>query len=715
MKYKLNITGKSMNEVYIITFPDNLLRFIKYDFSGFMEQCIQTCRTSMKKGTVDRDEISVMRSSIAPCHKYFEKNIHGIFEKIVIDCWIEYICRQNEIGYSTLWNSFMGCKNSFEAALFARLSEYRYNHAINQWVNLIRMQEYALKKTDFIYGKKLDNPAVAIAKGGYFDLLFNVAANEMGYGDLSASRVYSSLRTPNSPFIMSGISREIMRNVLPGIDFPEDTDTPLQAVCTDKSAMDAFAAIKNAIPDEPDTIINTIMKSIPHTVQQVYIPESFKAVIDLELDALAASGAVVQKCGRCLEYFRKDESYNYDYCSNLEGGRSCLGIMDDKMAAAKAESASVVDAATLHARCDQLYKEMAQRVNVDINQRDFSDWYKYMVLIRDNVIGGRASMDDFENFVEYSRTISFIPPNRVTQYSQYKESVTPKRDTGKQPKKPKTKQQQKLENIKKQQEIRKFVFEKVERRDTDEYDEPPAQPFAVMPAALSSAYTPTTRIIRGVVPQGINFLGGDIPEPVPEPVMVSGVEKPPVIETVVEEILPEPDEIIQEVADEVIEEVAEEPVPDPKIDEFVRVFQQSPEPWRPKVPPSAKRGKAGKPAKHGKYEKGSLLQNPYIREIINIDESGEAAGEAAAPPVKSVPPVLEALSAEADVPKLDFNSILSGIKRNDGFEKPKAADSAEEEMPVSHKTKRVMDAIFGKTKTVNPFVAKDLKQDEDND
>ncbi|MCL1866454.1 MAG: hypothetical protein FWF82_03495, partial [Oscillospiraceae bacterium] len=217
--YRLNITGKSMNEVYTVSLPDNLIKFIKYDFSPFSEKCVELCRTSMKSGRINLDEVSVLRGSLISCHKYFEKNIHGIFEKIVTDNFIEYICRQNEISFSTLWSSFSGCKNNFESTLFARLCEYRYNHAINQWNNITKIQEYAQKKVEFIFGKKLDNRGVAVAKAGYFDLLFNVAANELGCDDLSSSRVYSELRAPNSPFIMSGISREIMRNVLSEFNF----------------------------------------------------------------------------------------------------------------------------------------------------------------------------------------------------------------------------------------------------------------------------------------------------------------------------------------------------------------------------------------------------------------------------------------------------------------------------------------------------------------
>jgi hypothetical protein len=659
----------------------------------------------MKNGAVNRDEISVLRSSITPCHKYYEKNIHGIFERIVLDNWIEYICYQNEISHSTLWSSFSACKNKFEQILFARLCEYRYNHAINQWENILKIQEYAKKKTDFIFGKKLDSRGTAIAKSGYFDLLFNVAANEMGYGELSASKVYSGLRTPNSPFVMSGVSREIMRNVLSGHDFEIESNSdenelppqaPRQEYIADKSAMAAFTAIKNIIPEEPDSIINTIMKSIPHKQQRVYIPESFKAVIDLEIDALLESGGLIQKCGRCLEYFLKDEYYNHDYCSNAKNSRTCLSIMDEKTEAAKSsavsDSAHPIDTGLLHSRCEQLYKEMAQRVNVDINQRDFSDWYKYLALIRENVTSGRASMDDFENFVEYSRTISFA--------SKSKKQSASRRE--------KTLERNKKSSDNFDREVQAFEFEKVER--TPSYAQPtyfPPQPQPIYPVTPISPSSPTsmTRVIRGVVPQGVNVIGYDeSPKPaVPLPDLPLPDAEPD---------LPLPDTE----ADLPLPDTAEEESEKSEPDEFVKIFHQSPDLWRPKLQTPAKTGKRGKPSKHDKYDKGSLLQNPYIREIINVNDKEDDTIIHEFPQQEEVAetPTLIEIPTEPEVPQLDFNSILSGIRRSDGFEKaeePKQAQSDDGEPPVTHKTKRVMDAIFGKTKTINPYV----KQGNDDD
>ncbi|MCL2755290.1 MAG: DUF6076 domain-containing protein, partial [Oscillospiraceae bacterium] len=539
--YKFNVTGKNSNEVYTITFPDNLIKFIKYDFSAFAERSAELCKIALKSGRINREENLHLRNSILPCHRYLEKNLPTVFEKIVLDCWVEYICKQNEVNIATLWNSFAACRNEFEETLFARLCEFRYNHAANQWVTLLRIHEYATRKAEFIFGKKLENPAAAIAKAGLFDLTFNIAATELGCGELSTVKVYAPLRTPNSPFVMSGLSREIMRGSLKGINYETFDDTHLKNGAAysnspnmaDKLAMDAFAAIKHALPEEADHLL---MKSIPRDYERVYVPEGFKAVIDLEIDLLLENGAVMQKCGRCLEFFLRDEDYDHDYCSRssfksgVASAKTCLEIMSEKMDANK-NAPQPVDVGLLHARCDSLYKEMAQRVNVDMNQRDFSEWYKGLTLIREKIASESATMDDFENFAEYSRTINFIPPKRrLTKpvEAEPTESVDGAKEY-------------RFERVDSTTTTKPQVFDSGEVKTLAELygidlaevelelDPAPLYPTTMFPPSQPQytppRYAPTSmeqpfllppppsRIIRGVVPVGVK----DLPQPVYEP------------------------------------------------------------------------------------------------------------------------------------------------------------------------------------------------------
>jgi hypothetical protein len=726
-----------------------------------LEKAIELCRVSMKRGSINRDEISLLRSSVTPCHRYFEKNTHGVFEKIVIDCWIEYICRQNEINPPTLWNSFSGCANDFERTLFSRLCEFRYNQAINQWNNILRIQEYAVKKTDFIFAKKLENHAQAVAKAGYFDLLFNVAANEMGCGELSTNKVYSSLRTPNSPFVMSGVSREIVRNVLAGLNYDSAGDNPEgftanssaanPAYTADKPAMDAFAAIKNAIPEDADAII---MKSIPRIAGRVYIPESFKAMIDLEIDSLIESGAVIQKCGRCLGYFLKDEDYDHDYCSERSepSARTCLDIMGEKMAAARS-SLSPVDVSLLYSRCDQLYKEMAERVNVDMNQRDFSDWYKGLVLIRENVLAGEATVDDFENFAEYSRAISFAPkakrkPVKVDSEPrafEFERVGKPNKVDSANPLSTKTVATPKTpeEDVVTLADLYGIDITDIPDIAPEPLQQPPEwvtlySQMQQMQQTTSAIPAPaTTRIIRGVVPDGVR----ELPKPVyVEPPLPPA---PPLSE--------EPQRVEADSADSSddsatfasVRELELDSLPMqfelPKLPEVSDLsdpqgfFELSPFPKlqeaQPTLPPAEVF--APPPESKPKPKPKSMLKlpepSPKPKPLLKIPEPSAKSKSSAKSEVSAKPKLLELPPVKQDgltvnpngftppepPSELDFGSILSGIQRNDSFEMPlseatkpgqPAKVESGSETQTSHKTKRVMDAIFGKSKIVNPLV-----------
>ena len=454
MSRSVNLSNKTGNEIYSLGIPQNLLTFLRYDFTLFQDKCANLCRFAMKNGTYPADEAVEVRNSVVGCHKYVEKNIRGIFEKLVTDCWIEYICRQNEIGPVGLWNSFMSCKNEFERVVFARLSEFRGHRAVNQWVNLLRVQEYAARKVEFVFGENSsDSGNVADASGrcDYFDLMLNVVANEMGLPLPATSvNVYGAGRLPNSPFVMGSISREIVRSIMPeitGSAYSAGAKRHDGAVSADQNALDAFAAVKALIPEKPDNITRTIIKSLKSEGRRVYIPAGFKAVIDLEIDALLESGGVLSRCRRCREFFVRDDDYQYNYCNTKpaggRGGKTCLEIMaenvsreenrDDfeprasvaathgmvsdadvtyehgKQRVSKPKTA-VVDERLLKFECEKLYREMSERVGSGLTQRDFSEWYRSMLVMRENVSDGNATMSDFESFAAYSRQITSHSP-----------------------------------------------------------------------------------------------------------------------------------------------------------------------------------------------------------------------------------------------------------------------------------------------------------------
>ncbi|MDE7281417.1 MAG: hypothetical protein K2N36_06725, partial [Ruminiclostridium sp.] len=403
----LNIAGKNSGDTYTLNVPSNLLSFCRYDFTRFLEECSRLCRECMKSGEYPIDKIVALRNSIGGCHRYVEHNLKTVFEKIVIDCWIEYICRQGEITVSELWGGLIGCTDPFQTSVFQRLTEYRTHRAINQWINILKIQEYAKKKIDFVFGGKLNSPEEAAVRLNFFDLMFSVAANEQGYSleNIGSVRMCKPGRTSGAPFIYGGVSKEIVKNLFKEVQFADSQPyvSREEGAMSDWEAMDAFAVIKNYLPSHNDSVAKIILKSLTKIPENIFSPSCFKAMIDLEIDTVVNMGGYLQKCAKCGEYFLKNERYTSDYCDTVRrDGSTCRELME-------AEAAEPMDEQALlqfNEKAEKLYHKMAEKVNIEISQRDFAEWSGNFDVMRNNVIKGRATDSDFDDFVEYSEQMA---------------------------------------------------------------------------------------------------------------------------------------------------------------------------------------------------------------------------------------------------------------------------------------------------------------------
>jgi len=803
---RINLTGKSSNDIYTVSYPKNLLYFMKYDFNLFMERCVDLCKLYMKTGEYRQEETAEIRNSISGCHKYYEQNIRGAFEKIVIDCWVEYICRQNEIGVITLWNNYIPCRNDFEKAVFTRLSEYRNGYAINQWVNLLKIQEYANIKTDFIFGGKLKGSAEAAARANYFDLMFNVVANEQGYdlNSVAENKVFTLGRTPNSPFVMSSVSREIVRNLLADMKYADDKGKLKKGeIVSDQTAMDAFASMKALLPARGDNIVETMIKSLSEAPMKVYMPAGLKAAVDLEIDVIIESGEYLQRCELCKDFYLRSEDYDFDYCDTItKNGRTCYELMASKINAQNAKNSQnaksgkivshndSIDAALLNERCDRLYKEMSARINVEFTQRDFSDWCRYMNAIRENVLSGQATLLDFENFAEYSRSMSFLSGNSAdaagSENSVRGQDSAAKRRSRSEPDLTRLNP----EKDSRGRTVKPFVFERVERRDV-EIPELPVQHYApdddddmstTIPSRVSS------RVIRGVHPETFS---SDVTIPYASGNMPHGL--------IHESASPQIDE-----EDVKIYNVRAKSIEPVKQDEYVKVFKpkkasrtvhgshpsyeaqllyasqvtaHSAQPPQPSnepqlspvypvkplnIPPAVsesvpeRRNNRHIPAfsdisaaKEGSKESPREVprENPILRDIprgnsllrditpsqnhakpstrgvtfggdnsfeeeynsapalsLNIPKlrDRQADGDYSGEPEDSFSSKVYASQKAEETQEIGFTDILRGLERKDGFTDESIPTDAEG-VPLSHKTKRVMDAIFKQPKS-NLFI-----------
>ncbi len=440
----VNLTGINSSKIYTLSYPQSVLRFADYDFSGFIKRCTDYCKRCMASGEYRLEDIVALRNSLGACYKYVEANIHGVYEKAVQDLFIEYICREKGLGISSLWNELINAKNPFEKLIFTRLTEYRHNKAVNRWVSLLQLQEYAKRKIDFVFGEKVTLEQ-AYAKRDYFDLTFSVAANEMGYPSecFTAAKVYTVGRLPSAPFITSNISKAIAGSALPEIDYDDAVHRPFSSMHSDSEAMDVFAKIKNYIPEKPDSVLNTIITTMRSLPKKVYVSDSLKAVIDLEIDLLLESGGILQHCARCGEYYLRDKDYDHDYCDKAQpGGRTCLELSTATPPRTAEEIKQLED------MTKELYTYMSKRINVDLTQRDFAEWYQSFMAIKESILHNTLSVAEFREFENYSHDLHFAPV-KPPEPAVEKQSQTATDD--------------KQGNAQKQPKVKPFVFERVDR------------------------------------------------------------------------------------------------------------------------------------------------------------------------------------------------------------------------------------------------------------
>lgn len=488
----LNIAGKNTNETYTVSVPSNLIGFCRYDFTRFMEESNKLCRECMKTGSYPSDKVIALRNSIAGCHRYFENNTRTIFDKIVVDCWIEYICRQGEISTSALWNSFIECENPFQKAIFQRLTEYRSHYAVNQWINLLKLQEYAKKKLDYVFGCRLSGPEEAEVRLNFFDLMFSVAANEQGYSldAIGSVRMYKPGRLTNAPFVFGGVSKEIVRNLLKDVSFADELGyvSREEGALSDMEAMDAFGVIKNHLPKHADPAVKIMMKSMLKAPETVYIPSGFKAMLDLEIDTVISTGGYLQRCGRCNEFYLKDSNYTSDYCDTVSReGTSCREIMEGPAA----EPLTEEELTLFNQKAEQLYNEMLGNMNRNISQRDFNEWIGYFDVIKTNVVNGRGTSADFDDFVEYSRQIANQKPSKAKQEVMATEEEIQKADGSKKTVKP-----YQFTRIDRK-ELEKQGLLKAHEEDDEKHSFTPEEAKAAAPPAPA-----VSRVIRGAQPAG---------------------------------------------------------------------------------------------------------------------------------------------------------------------------------------------------------------------
>ena len=419
----LKLIGKTSNEIFLLRYPNSLLDFCDFNFSSFADGAIDICNEALKTGTPDYDRISDLRHDIQPAHCYIEHNIRTTYETIVFDCWIDYVCRRDSIGVSQMWTRYILCKTPFEKAIFARLSEFRYNRAVNEWVNLTRIQDYAKTKLEFIFTENIHSIDDAAARRSYFDLIFSVTAREMGcrLEDLGVTKIFSVGRIPTAPFMFPNLSKEIVRHVLSDFDYSSDySNIGDYTELTDQIAMDAFARMKSGLPQELEKF-NIPNGKLEKYTEKIYMPCSLKAAVDLEIDMLIESGSWLSRCKRCKRFFLRNSEHPEEYCSRfVHNGKTCLQIYEE-------EHPRPTMTPELEERCRAVTDEMYSRVDKTMSVKEYDSWHLYLEAMINKVKNGEIPPSELENFLDYSLEVDISKSRPIVEVAKKEPETSGKR------------------------------------------------------------------------------------------------------------------------------------------------------------------------------------------------------------------------------------------------------------------------------------------------
>lgn len=427
------------NNFYRLELSKTLLHFIEFDFTYFWEQCIEAGRAARKSGRLPQNIISNAKTAIVGAHPYIEACINTDYAEIAVDCIIEYICHSERIGLEELWARCISPKNLYETAIFRRISEYKTNRAMNRWTSIVRLQEYARNKTEFIFGTEESYkpvPAETVrARKEYFDLAVSVAANELGCpaGAMPSVKIYSPAALPNAAFAVSKVAKAIYRRFSEALAQAQDlSGLKNTEKLGDQIAMEAYNYVKNMTrPGELD--MNFASETIRMNPPELYMPDSLKAAIDLEFELMYQRDIALRKCESCGRYFTaSDDNPRCDRVNS--SGKTCrrqyeelceaiaMETVKETVKAAEEETGQLFmeDIAPPPAvpappkpvpvaipketekRSHKLYNALYKRINKGIDENEFKEWSQYLSNMKRNLKIGEATLAQFDEFLEYS-------------------------------------------------------------------------------------------------------------------------------------------------------------------------------------------------------------------------------------------------------------------------------------------------------------------------
>ncbi len=435
---------------YKIELSRTLLHFCEFDFTYFWEQCIEAGKNARKTGRLPQEIVGAARTVISRAHPYIEACIGTEYSEIVTDCIIEYICHSERIGLEELWARCISPKNPYETAIFKRVSEYKTNRAMNRWTSVVRLQEYAKNKMEYIFdtvepGEVLSDEIIRTRKE-YFDLTVSVAANELGCpaSALPSVKLCTPATLSNAAFVVGKVAKSIYRRFADALAEGRDMSVMEKRDCSgirDQLAMEAYSYVKNMTRPN-DIEMNFALESIRENPMELYCPDSLKAAIDLEFELMVRNKIYMRKCENCGRFFAAlDDNPRCDRVNS--SGKTCrqqyeelvqsitggvLPVVSKDNENAETENISEINPVSesifpkpvmpvlpppevhepvivpkeTEKRAQKLYNALYKRLNKGIDENEFKEWSQYLSNMKRNLKLGEASLKQYEEFLDYS-------------------------------------------------------------------------------------------------------------------------------------------------------------------------------------------------------------------------------------------------------------------------------------------------------------------------
>ncbi len=392
---------KYSNNIHKIKLSKTLLHFIEYDFEFFSERCDDFYQKSIQTQKFDAKSAKKLRDMISNCHPYYESMIGYSYNNIVIDYIINRICKENNKTIQELWNHYISPKNSLQRELFTRLSKYKTNKATNEWQNLLKIQQYAKQKVDFLFNGQICSQAEVKIRSKYFDLGYTISQREIGlsYNDIPSVKKVAFSQLPNAVFMMTKLSKDIYRNMETDLEnAPDYSKIKMDDKNLDKYAMSCYQFAKSIERPGKDEFLEAL-EAFNKYPDFVYQPNCFKAIIDLEISEMIDNGILYLKCEKCGKYFKKQKNQNLRICNRVNSsGKTCLEQY-------KSEQIKKLVGDEVVSKSENIYKNLNDKIGKDISEKELDEWITYFGKLIKNYKDDVASKDEIVSFLSQTEKL----------------------------------------------------------------------------------------------------------------------------------------------------------------------------------------------------------------------------------------------------------------------------------------------------------------------